>query len=224
MSRISCGLYLCDPDDPYGGEGPCVPCVLEGTCTGGGGGPLPPPPIGIGGGGGGGVSPGSSGPTPIPEAPVDVGSPIDDSGMGPGPIWSEQAPIYAGPINPYLIIENLMTTTDGMATGAPIIIWVFAPFWSEGAGGTQQSQRSSVSANPMAGIGPDPLACSAYLDGTGAGQILFNLCSKVFPNGAWSNCVRGKLLNQYVRNGNPLDLSIYLFWDHPKDFASCLVQ
>lgn len=100
------GMDQCDPDDPYGaGSGACAPCVLEGTCTGGGPGPLLPLPVPpIGGGGGGGGSPSSSGPTPIPEAPVDVGSP--DSGMGTGPIWSEQVPIYSGPINPYLIIQN----------------------------------------------------------------------------------------------------------------------
>ena len=62
--------------------------------------------------------------------------------------------------------------------------------------------------------------CKSYRDGTGAGSALYNLCMS-FPNNPWSNCVRGKLLNQYVPNGNPLDLSIYLVWDHPKDFATC---
>lgn len=75
----------------------------------------------------------------------------------------------------------------------------------------------------QAGIPPDPLACSTYLDGTGAGSALYHLCM-AFPDGQWSNCVRDKLLNQYVANGNPLDLAIYLVWDHPKDFATCAIQ
>ena len=65
--------------------------------------------------------------------------------------------------------------------------------------------------------------CSGYRDGTGAGDAMYHLCMS-FPNGPWSNCVRGKLLNQWTPNGNPLDLSIYLFWDHPKDFAACAMQ
>lgn len=71
---------------------------------------------------------------------------------------------------------------------------------------------------------PDPAFCGQYsADGTGAGEILNNLCM-AFPNNPWSNCVRGKLLNQYTPNGNPLNLSIYLFWDHPSDFATCAAQ
>jgi RHS repeat-associated protein len=73
------------------------------------------------------------------------------------------------------------------------------------------------------GIPPDPLACSPYLDGTGAGQILFRICMHT-PDSPWNNCVRDMLLQQYVPNGNPLDLSIYLFWDHPRDFVTCTIQ
>jgi hypothetical protein len=73
------------------------------------------------------------------------------------------------------------------------------------------------------GFAANPLGCSPYLDGTGAGRILFNICMNA-PNNQWGQCVRGKLAQQYIPNGNPLELSIYLFWDHPKDFATCAIQ
>ena len=51
--------------------------------------------------------------TPIPEAPTNVGVP-DDPGFGNGPIWTEQIPLSAGPLSPYLIIQN------AISTGVPI--------------------------------------------------------------------------------------------------------
>lgn len=53
--------------------------------------------------------------------------------------------------------------------------------------------------------------------------MLFKICTNS-PNGPWSNCVRGNLLNQYVQNGNPFQLGWYLFADHIYDFAACGVQ
>jgi len=94
----------CDADPDPVPVGPCD--VSTGLCGGFGG---------RGGGGGGGARPPAS--TPIPEAPEDVGSPIDDPGFGTGPIWTEQIPIGAGPINPWLIIENWSTTVNGTVIG-----------------------------------------------------------------------------------------------------------
>lgn len=69
-------------------------------------------------------------------------------------------------------------------------------------------------------VPPDPAFCGTYRDGTGAGDILYNICMGFpnFPSQKWNHCVRGKLMNQYVRNGNPLDLTWYLFVDHPADY------
>jgi len=74
--------------------------------------------------------------------------------------------------------------------------------------------------NDKPNVPPTWSYCSAYRDGTGAGDALYHLCMN-FPDGPWSNCVRGKLLKQYVPNGNPLQLGYYLFLDHPIDFAAC---
>jgi len=82
-------------------------------------------------------------------------------------------------------------------------------------------QRENGKSKPN--VPPEWGFCSGYRDGTGAGDAMYHLCMS-FPNGPWSNCVRGNLLNQWTPNGNPLDLSIYLFWDHPKDFATCAMQ
>lgn len=59
--------------------------------------------------------------------------------MGTGPIWSEQAPIYSGPINPYLIIVNLAETT-GSADMPIIVVWSYAPFWPGGGVATSTKQ------------------------------------------------------------------------------------
>jgi hypothetical protein len=69
-------------------------------------------------------------------------------------------------------------------------------------------------------VPPDPAFCGDYRDGTGAGDALYHLCMN-FPNGPWSNCVRGKLLNQYTRNPNPLQLVWYFGPDHAYDSATC---
>jgi RHS repeat-associated protein len=65
--------------------------------------------------------------------------------------------------------------------------------------------------------------CSSYRDGTGAGDILYQICMNT-PNNPWSNCVRGTLVDQYVPHGNPLQLAVYLFIDHPKDFVNCAIR
>jgi RHS repeat-associated protein len=62
--------------------------------------------------------------------------------------------------------------------------------------------------------------CSGYRDGSGAGDAMYHLCMS-FPNGPWSNCVRGKLLNQWTPNPNPFQLVWYLGPDHTYDFATC---
>ena len=78
-------------------------------------------------------------------------------------------------------------------------------------------QRDNGKSKPN--VPPEWGFCSGYRDGTGAGDAMYHLCMS-FPNGPWSNCVRGNLLNQWTPNGNPLDLSIYLFgcsWSSRKD-------
>jgi RHS repeat-associated protein len=63
--------------------------------------------------------------------------------------------------------------------------------------------------------------CKDYRDdGSGAGEVLYHLCNG-FPDNPWSNCTRGLLLDQYVKGGNPAELSMYLVVDHLKDFAYC---
>ena len=65
--------------------------------------------------------------------------------------------------------------------------------------------------------------CSAYRDGTGAGDAMYHLCMS-FPNGPWYNCVRGNLLNQWTPNPNPFQLVWYLGPDHAYDFATCALH
>ena len=73
-------------------------------------------------------------------------------------------------------------------------------------------------------IPPDSTTCSSYRDGTGAGDVLFHICNNA-PDNEWSNCVRGKLLQQFTPNDDPLDLVFrYGLADHLKDFASCAVE
>jgi hypothetical protein len=68
--------------------------------------------------------------------------------------------------------------------------------------------------------------CNKYRDGSGAGSVLYNICMNFpnFPSQKWAGCVRGKLLNQYTPNGNPIELTWYLFVDHPVDFVTCPVH
>ncbi len=75
-------------------------------------------------------------------------------------------------------------------------------------------------------VPPDPAFCGTYRDGTGFGNIMYGICMHFpnFPSQKWNHCVRGKLMNQYVRNGNPIDVSWYLFVDHPVDFLTCPVK
>ena len=63
--------------------------------------------------------------------------------------------------------------------------------------------------------------CSFYRDGTGAGEILYQICRNT-PDKPWADCVRGKLLQQFVPNDDPLhEIFIYGAWDHSKDFITC---
>jgi hypothetical protein len=69
-------------------------------------------------------------------------------------------------------------------------------------------------------VPPNSGSCSRYQDGTSAGVGLYLLCMK-FPDGRWSDCVRGKLLNQYPPNPSPFQLVWYLGPDHAADFTTC---
>ena len=85
----------------------------------------------------------------------------------------------------------------------------------------QQDNGKSIPSVPA-----DRGFCNKYRDGSGAGGTLYNVCMN-FPNVPsqnWAACVRGKLLNQYVPNGNPVQLSWYLFVDHPVDFLTCPIN
>jgi hypothetical protein len=63
--------------------------------------------------------------------------------------------------------------------------------------------------------------CGAYREnGTGGGDVLDFLCMHLLPfdaNSPYSNCVRGKLLDQWPTDSFPQ----YLFIDHPTDFYEC---
>lgn len=54
----------------------------------------------------------------------------DDPGFGNGPIWTEQIPLSAGPLSPYLIIQNLTTgdASDGILNALngniPFLEWL----------------------------------------------------------------------------------------------------
>jgi RHS repeat-associated protein len=128
-------------------------------------------------------------------------------------------------------------TSDGFYSKSVAYGWDFIPAASTGPVLLAQAQlppanNSTPPITPVVqrdngkskpNVPPEWGFCSAYRDGSGGGSAMYNLCMG-FPNGPWSNCVRGKLLNQYVRNGNPAELFVYVFVDHPIDFASCLGQ
>ncbi len=53
--------------------------------------------------------------------------------------------------------------------------------------------------------------CSVYLDGTGSGSALFQLCSKVFPNGPSLNRMRGCLESLYLPSKGYLPIPLVVF-------------
>lgn len=88
-----------------------------------------------------------------------------------------------------------------------------------------QTQTPTIGPSNQKGTPPDPFACSAYLDGTGAGEILDGLCMHLLPwnpNSPWSDCVRGKLLQQYPGDPGSFQFWWYLGPDHAYDFGTCL--
>ena len=133
------GLDLCDPDDPLFCYDPCV--WFPWICY-----PVPPSD---GGGSSGGPVAGPPAPTPIPEAPTNVGVPADDTGFGNGPIWTEQIPLSAGPLSPYLIIQNLAADEgdgDIIRIYTPISILVRVPYGQSGPANKPSKRRQSLDA------------------------------------------------------------------------------
>jgi RHS repeat-associated protein len=67
-------------------------------------------------------------------------------------------------------------------------------------------------------------SCSPYMDGTGAGDILYGICMH-FPtpdSWPWTTCMRGRLLQQWVPNDNAADLIFnYGVKDHLYYAAIC---
>jgi hypothetical protein len=71
---------------------------------------------------------------------------------------------------------------------------------------------------------PDGYSCAIYRDGTGAGDILYQICMHA-GNNSWSNCVRGGLLSQFIPLDNPFGLVFrYGLVDHLLDFAVCATE
>jgi RHS repeat-associated protein len=120
-----------------------------------------------------------------------------------------------------LIGANLSPpTTSG---GGGILFWLqgFAANNGTPNPNTPVVQQDNGKSKPN--VPPEWGFCSGYRDGTGAGDAMYHLCMS-FPNGPWSNCVRGKLLNQWTPNPNPFQLVWYLGPDHAYDFATCAIQ
>lgn len=161
----------CDPDDVI-----CDPCEEDPLQCGESG------PGGGGGGGGGGVP---SGPVSIPEAPTNVGSPVDTGIGSTGAIWSEQVPISGGPINPYLIIQNLQTdiTLYGpLQSIGTITFWVYAPFLPGG------------NTSDLAGPYPNPAIAQSMLKGI-VYQLRYAVVQKVCGQNEGTRVLRS------MRNG-----------------------
>jgi hypothetical protein len=75
-------------------------------------------------------------------------------------------------------------------------------------------------------VPPDPAFCGSYRDGTGMGDALNFLCMHLYPwnpNSPSSNCVRGKLLQQYPGNPGSFQFWWYLGPDHVYDISTCAV-
>lgn len=151
--------------------------------------------------------------------------------------WSYQAgSLTTTSVSSTIITGDTQSSDDGTFT-----ITVNPGTWSYGVIGTftdpgeddllaQNQPPSSIPTVQRApkrpNIPPSQQACSLYRDGSGAGSALYNICMNFpnFPSQKWAGCVRGNLLNQYVPNGNPLDLTWYLFVDHPVDFLTCPIN
>jgi len=193
--------------------------------------------VDCGGGGGG----GGRGPQPPIYTPPDVGtSPNPPNGTltSDDPFGGETNGIPNGLGIPYSLPGLLMPGNPGCEFGPcamglqsnpnalPVSPYTIQVWVIELLGMLQTQQADLVAqAHPMIGRGikgihSGPLACSPYLDGTGAGAIAFRICESYTPNGGWGRCVREMLLNQYAQKPNPVQLGIYLA-DHFYDFAVC---
>jgi len=80
-----------------------------------------------------------------------------------------------------------------------------------GGGGSRQpaAPSNSISQTPYPPNTPKTTnQCSIYNNGTASGTALYTLCSKVFPNGPWSNKMRGCLQSLYSPQSGYLPLSV----------------
>jgi hypothetical protein len=97
-------------------------------------------------------------------------------------------------------------------------------FWNDRSREWEPQRPSpppTMTSSPHLYASPSFENCSPYRNGTGAGDILFGICSET-PDGPWSNCVRGNLLGQYNPKDNPAhETFIYGIFDHARYFASC---
>jgi hypothetical protein len=60
------------------------------------------------------------------------------------------------------------------------------------------------------------------LDPRIAGHLLY--CHRQLSRVRLLGGARVHLVDQYVPHGNPLQLAVYLFIDHPKDFVNCAIR
>lgn len=125
--------------------------------------------------------------------------------------------------------------TGGGTVDSPYFmsVLVLSPFGKQGnlsSGGNSGGANNGTPTTPVIqqangkfkpNVPPEWGFCGKYRDGSGGGSALYQICMNT-PNSPWGNCVRGTLLNQYTPNPNPPELFVYLFVDHPVDFASCL--
>ncbi len=118
--------------------------------------------------------------------------------------------VYDDDGNILQILDN--TSVDVNGGGGSDLIFIGGGFGS-GTGGISDSgggdapyinptmnfaPNNGISSTPPPNTPKTRDQCSIYNDGTASGTALYNLCSKFFPNGNWSNKMRGCLQSKYV--------------------------
>ena len=192
-----------------GGWGDGLSCTIDGFECGSTG------VAGIGGLGGNGSAALPSGLSTVTPVPGGFAFPSAAADGSISYSFSFSATYNGVPLTNAGLVETL-----GLPTGS-VLGWLMGPGANNGTPTTPVIQQNNGKSIPN--VPPDKGFCSTYRDGTGAGDILYGLCMG-FPNSPKSNCMRGMLLQQFVPNDNPPDLIFrYGFYDHGKDFVSCVL-
>jgi RHS repeat-associated protein len=109
-----------------------------------------------------------------------------------------------------------------VATGTVAVNAPFVPVFTPSGPAPNKTTIQAANGTFKPNVPPKWDYCSSYRDGTGGGEMLYQICVNT-PNGPWPNCVRGMLLNQWTPNPNPFQLVWYLGPDHAYDFTTCAV-